>query len=172
MTRQIIFILCLIILIFSHYSCGQEKKALFDSIKNNSDYTWTLLHDSSNQTVDSIITFRSGEVISTGQPIYTITTKAEKRKTDSLTEVRKREKFPNPFAPATTFLPYTLMEKSLFRIAIYDTLGNEVANLINMELPFGEYLVNFSIYSVLKPNTYLLEIKYSDFTRVRKLIIK
>jgi hypothetical protein len=130
----------------------------------------TLNREDQNQTVDSIIIFQSGEVHSTGQPIFTITTKYEKRKTDSTNEAKKKE-IPNPFAPVRTYSNFSLSEKSLFSITMYDTLGNEKVKLVNNVLPPGEYEVNYSIYYIVEPNVYLLETKYKGFNDYRKLII-
>ena len=132
----------------------------------------TLNREDQNQTVDSIIIFQSGKVHSTGQPIFTITTKYEKRKTDSTNEVKKKDSIPNPFAPVGTHSNYTLTEKSLFSITMYDTLGNEKEKLINKVLPSGDYEVNYSIYYIMDPNIYLLETKCNGSIDYRKLVIK
>ncbi len=169
--RLIIYVLLTMGLFLSCSNNTQEKKALFDSIKNNSDYILTLNREDQNQTVDSIIIFQSGVVTSTGQPIFKITTKSEKRKTDSTNEARKKT-IPNPFAPATNSLNYSLSEKSLFTIILYDTLGNEIEKLVNQVLAPGDYEVSFSIYYIMEPNVYLLETKSKGYNDFRKLIIK
>ncbi|MDQ3021893.1 MAG: T9SS type A sorting domain-containing protein [Bacteroidota bacterium] len=169
--KQIILILLINTSLFSYYGHGQENKILFDSIKKDPVNTWTFEHKL-NRGLDSIIIFKTGIVTTTNQPIFTITTLAEKRAADSIIEAGRKQKYPNPFAPTTSSLNYSLGKKSLFTITIFDTLCNEIIHLMNEELPKGDYNVNFSIYSILKPGVYFLEIKYLSQVQLRRLIVR
>lgn len=168
MNKLLIFILPVSILLNSISNKSQDMKTVYDSIKNNPDYAWGICRNYLNQTADSIIIFKSDEV-GIHQPVYSITTKAEKRKLDSLSEAFK--KAPNPFAPATKYFFYSLSKNSLFKVSIYDTLGSEITTLINTELPYGDYEVYFSLYGILSPNTYVQKVQYDGQIQYRKLII-
>lgn len=169
--KKFVLKLLTIHLLFLSYSYGQEIKISFDSIKKSAE-PLLILRYNSTQTLDSIIIFKSGEIISTGFPVYTITTLAEKRTEDSTLETSKKQKYPNPWPAPTTSLTYHIEEESLFTIIVSDTLGNEIVKLLNEELPQGEYKVNFSIYGILKPDVYFVEIKFPGYLRSWKLIIR
>ncbi len=56
------------------------------------------------------------------------------------------QNYPNPFNPKTV-ISYQLPVSSKVTLKIYDVLGNEMATLVNEELPAGEYEVEFSTRS-------------------------
>jgi len=141
--------------------CTQTKKINIDITKIKFEGTLSFRHNS-NQTIDSIIIINTEKTItSTGDSIYNIITKEEKR----------IGKIPNPFAPETKFMVYSWQRTTLFSINVYDTMGYEIARLVNKELPPGEYLIYFAIYTVLNPGVYILEINYDNFEQIWKLII-
>jgi len=53
------------------------------------------------------------------------------------------QNFPNPFNP-TTKITYQIPELSFITLKVYDVLGNEIVTLVNIELPAGEYEVEFN----------------------------
>lgn len=163
-------ILQILISFVTSNGCGQKLD--LDSFNDKPENTWGFKSNPS-QTIDSIYVFDTGKITnSTGERIYEITTYAEKRKDDSLLEISKNEKFPSPFAPPTTFIAYSFKETTLFIETVYDTLGFEYTKLLEKELIHGEYLVNFAIYSVLKPGTYFMETIINNQKHLRKLIIQ
>ncbi|HMQ79027.1 MAG TPA: hypothetical protein PKE39_01825 [Ignavibacteria bacterium] len=152
--------------------CGQKHKLDFYNFNVKPEDTWRF-NTNPSQTIDSIFVFDTGKIInSTGERIYEITTYAEKRKDDSLLEISKNEKFPSPFAPPTTSMPYTFKETTLFIETVYDSLGFEYTKLLEKELLPGEYIVKYAIYSVLKPGSYFMETIINNQKQLRKLIIK
>ena len=56
------------------------------------------------------------------------------------------QNYPNPFNPKTV-ISYQLPVSSKVTIKIYDVLGNEVATLVNKELPAGSYEIEFNTSS-------------------------
>jgi len=52
------------------------------------------------------------------------------------------QNYPNPFNPSTT-ISYTLASSSSVKLVVYNTLGKEVAVLVNREQSSGTYTVNF-----------------------------
>lgn len=79
------------------------------------------------------------------------------------------EAYPNPFNPTTT-IKFQLPQNSFVTLKIYDILGNEIATLINAELPGGEYKVPFNASS-LSSGIYLYQIKAGNFTQTKKLTL-
>ncbi|MDZ7622912.1 MAG: YCF48-related protein [Ignavibacteriaceae bacterium] len=64
------------------------------------------------------------------------------------------QNYPNPFNP-TTKIHFTIPGRTeyysvpqIVTLKVYDVLGNEIATLVNEELPAGEYEVEFNINSV------------------------
>jgi endonuclease/exonuclease/phosphatase family metal-dependent hydrolase len=53
------------------------------------------------------------------------------------------QNYPNPFNPTTT-LSFVIGHRSFVNLKVFDILGNEIATLVNEELPAGEYQVEFS----------------------------
>jgi len=143
-----------ILLIVPIFCCGGKSQIDISAIEIDGELT--VKHDPS-QTIDSIIVFNTGKIITTTRDsIYSIITRAEKRKNDSITEALKN-KIPNPFAPPTIRQSFTLNENSLFSIIAYDTTGDEVIKLIDDKFSKGVFEVYFAIYSILKPGTYILK---------------
>lgn len=61
--------------------------------------------------------------------------------------------YPNPFNPSTT-ITYSIPTHSMVQLVVYNTLGKEVAILVNDEKPTGSYAVNFN-GSALSSGVYL-----------------
>jgi hypothetical protein len=55
---------------------------------------------------------------------------------------RLEQNFPNPFNPSTT-IDFSLPARAQTRLAVYNTLGQEVAALVNGELESGRHSVRF-----------------------------
>jgi len=79
------------------------------------------------------------------------------------------QNFPNPFNPSTT-IKYQLPKTSLVTIKVFDVLGNEIATLVNEELPAGEYEVEFDA-SGLTSGVYFYKLTSGDDIETRKMIL-
>jgi hypothetical protein len=53
-------------------------------------------------------------------------------------------------------------------LKVYDVLGNEIATLVNEELPAGEYEVEFD-GSGLTTGIYFYQLKAGEFTQTKKM---
>ena len=53
------------------------------------------------------------------------------------------QNYPNPFNPSTN-IGFRVAGFGFVSLIVYDALGNEVVNLINKELPAGEYKIEFN----------------------------
>ena len=53
------------------------------------------------------------------------------------------QNYPNPFNPST-IVQYSISQRSKILLKVFDTLGNEVATLVNEEKPAGTYEVEFN----------------------------
>jgi hypothetical protein len=89
------------------------------------------------------------------------------------------QNYPNPFNPSTT-IGFTISPARTklyaggdFRFTIlkvYDILGNEVATLVNEELPAGRYGIDFDA-SELTSGIYFYHLRAGGFTEVKKMIV-
>jgi len=79
------------------------------------------------------------------------------------------QNFPNPFNPSTDIL-YQAPVGGHVTLKIFDSLGREIATLVDADLPAGYYDVTFNAES-LPSGIYFYRIMASNFTSVRKMVL-
>jgi hypothetical protein len=79
------------------------------------------------------------------------------------------QNYPNPFNPVTT-IAFSLAERSLVKLAVYDLTGREVARLLNEERDAGNHAVTFDA-GTLPTGVYFYQLQAGSFAAVRKLIL-
>jgi len=79
------------------------------------------------------------------------------------------QNYPNPFNPSTT-IKYTLPERSIVELIVYDIIGREVELLVNEEQDSGYYELNF-IASGLTSGVYFYQLKAGTFIQTKKMIL-
>ncbi len=79
------------------------------------------------------------------------------------------QNYPNPFNPTTT-IQYYMPERSLIRLVVYNTIGQEVAVLADGEKEAGTYSVNFNASS-LPSGIYFYRIQAGKFIETKKMIL-
>lgn len=79
------------------------------------------------------------------------------------------QNYPNPFNP-TTRIRFTIPSKDFVTLKVYNTLGEEVAVLVNKEMNAGSYEVNF-IASKLSSGVYFYTLNTSNFTKTMKMLL-
>jgi len=83
------------------------------------------------------------------------------------------QNYPNPFNPST-IIKYTISNKQFVSLKVYDVLGNEVATLVNEQLPAGEYEVEFKPESSIKnpaSGVYFYKLIAGTFSETKKMIL-
>ncbi len=81
------------------------------------------------------------------------------------------QNYPNPFNP-TTKIKFYLKQSAKVKLDIYNILGQQVAELINQELPSGFHEVEFNA-SGLASGIYIYRINAGNkFTSVKKMILE
>jgi hypothetical protein len=83
------------------------------------------------------------------------------------------QNYPNPFNPSTK-IKYQIPEISFVILKIYDVLGNEIATLVNEELPAGKYEVEFSmglINQTLPSGVYFYQLYAGSFVETKKMVL-
>jgi hypothetical protein len=78
------------------------------------------------------------------------------------------QNFPNPFNPSTT-IGYALPRRSHVTLTVFNSLGQQVATLVNGELDAGCHEVKFDA-SKLSSGVYLYQLRAGAYMETRKLI--
>jgi C1A family cysteine protease len=81
---------------------------------------------------------------------------------------RLNQNYPNPYNPSTT-IKYSVAQKAVVNITVFNTLGQPVRELVNMEQAPGEYQVSFDA-GELASGVYYYRLKSGKFTEIRKMI--
>jgi Secretion system C-terminal sorting domain len=85
------------------------------------------------------------------------------------TEFELAQNYPNPFNPSTT-IRFGLPQRSHVALAVYNTLGQKVAELINREFEAGYHEVRFDAGG-LASGVYLYRIEAANFVSTKKLLL-
>jgi len=79
------------------------------------------------------------------------------------------QNYPNPFNPATV-INFTIPKAGNVTLKVYNTLGQEVATLVNEYKNASNYQVDFNA-SNLASGVYIYTIKAGDFAQSKKMIL-
>jgi hypothetical protein len=79
------------------------------------------------------------------------------------------QNYPNPFNP-TTNIRFSLTEANQVKLIVYNTLGQEVATLVNEFMNAGTFEVNFDAKN-LPTGTYFYSITAGEFNTVKKMLL-
>ncbi|MEO8231036.1 MAG: T9SS type A sorting domain-containing protein [Ignavibacteriota bacterium] len=84
-------------------------------------------------------------------------------------EYALEQNYPNPFNPSTT-IRFTLPQSSMLKISVYNTLGEEVANLVNETYEAGLHEIVFNAKN-LTSGVYFLRMDAGSYTSTRKITL-
>lgn len=79
------------------------------------------------------------------------------------------QNYPNPFNP-TTKISYSIKERGLVTIKLFDVLGNEVITLVNELKEAGRYEVELNA-SNLSSGVYLYTLKAGNYHQTKKMVV-
>ena len=79
------------------------------------------------------------------------------------------QNYPNPFNPITE-IKYTLAKSENITLKVYNSLGSEVATLVNGFMNIGTHSVKFNAKG-LTSGIYFYKIKSDNFTSTRKMLL-
>ena len=79
------------------------------------------------------------------------------------------QNFPNPFNPSTT-IGYALPRRSHVTLTVFNSLGQQVATLVNGEMEAGYHDVKFDA-SRLSSGVYLYRLHAGNHIEVRKALL-
>jgi hypothetical protein len=84
-------------------------------------------------------------------------------------EFQLYQNYPNPFNPVTS-IKFDIPKSSFVKMKIYDVLGKEIADLVNMDMQAGRYEVNWN-GTENASGIYFYKIETKDFTKVMKMVL-
>jgi len=79
------------------------------------------------------------------------------------------QNYPNPFNPSTT-INFSLAQSGNVRLAVYNTLGQEVTTLVNDFKESGNYQVSFDAVN-LSSGVYIYQLETPNFSSIKKMIV-
>ncbi len=79
------------------------------------------------------------------------------------------QNYPNPFNPST-IIKFGLPEQSKVRLTVYNSLGEEVIELLNENMPAGHHQVKFD-GSNLSSGLYFYKISTNNYVAVKKMML-
>jgi hypothetical protein len=91
-------------------------------------------------------------------------------------EYSLKQNYPNPFNPATNIgfrisgLPDGKAGFRFVSLKVFDVLGNEIAKIVDEELPIGEYNFNFNAAD-LNSGIYFYQLKTEGFVETKKMLL-
>jgi hypothetical protein len=84
-------------------------------------------------------------------------------------EYSLEQNYPNPFNP-TTQIRYSIPKAGLVTLKVYNTIGEEIATLVNEQAEAGRYIVEFNSNGFAS-GVYLYKITAGDFVQTKKMIL-
>ena len=85
-------------------------------------------------------------------------------------EFTLEQNFPNPFNP-TTHLRFAIADLRFVSLKVFNVLGQEVATLVNSQLPAGSYDVTFDARS-LSSGVYFYRLSAGSMVQTKKMILE
>ncbi len=88
---------------------------------------------------------------------------------DELYSVKSFSVYPNPFNPTTT-ISFSIQEKEIVRLTVFDLLGRQVSTLIAKTLERGDYHIPFN-GSNLPSGIYLCRLSFNNKTFYKRILL-
>lgn len=103
------------------------------------------------------------------QQKYSTITSVETDITSIPSKYLLEQNYPNPFNPSTK-IAYQLPQSGFVTLKVYNTLGKEVATLVNEEKSAGRYSIDFNAAN-LSTGVYFYKLTANGFTQINKMLL-
>ncbi len=108
--------------------------------------------------------------IAAAEALYNTITSIEIDNEIKPTEYKLSQNYPNPFNPSTQ-IQFQIIENGFVNLSVYNTIGEEVAVLINEDLQSGTYTVTFDAADKLTSGIYFYKMTSGSFSQVNKMML-
>ena len=155
--------------------CDTGSDILVSANRGDSWDSWAEGLPASPRNPVSFMTFSKGFVfvaVAGGvwrRPLLELTTSAAHRSHEVPKIFGLSQNYPNPFNPVTTF-QFSIVNRQLTILKVYDILGREVATLVNEVKQPGVYTVQWDA-SRQSSGVYFYRLQSGSFVDVKKLIL-
>ena len=85
------------------------------------------------------------------------------------TEYSLSQNYPNPFNPNTK-IQYSILEASNVKLSVYNSMGQEVMQLVNENQSTGKYIVDFNAKN-LPSGVYFYRLQTGKFINTKKMML-
>lgn len=156
----------------THLIAGTSGYGVFVSADHGTTWIQTGL---TNQHVPSLIV--NGEYLFAGtwgagvwrRPLSEIISSVEFPLTQPPIQFSLQQNFPNPFNPSTT-ISYALPRRSNVMLTVFNTLGQQVATLVNGEIGAGFHSVEFNAAG-LASGAYFYKLQGGSYVDTKRLLL-
>ncbi len=100
---------------------------------------------------------------------YPLITSVDEETTQFPSDFKLSQNYPNPFNPVTK-IEYQVAALNYVSLKVYDILGNEIAALVNGEIPAGKYEIEFDARN-LPGGVYIYRIMAGKYQETKKMIL-
>ena len=135
----------------------------------NGQGTTTQAHDytfSDNSVIPGSYSYRLKQIDYDGRFSYSNVVNVE---ITAPTVFQLSQNYPNPFNPSTT-ISYSLAQAGNVRLAVYNTLGQEITTLVNEFKESGNYQISFDAAN-LSSGVYLYKLETPNFVQIKKMVV-
>ncbi|MCF8396156.1 MAG: T9SS type A sorting domain-containing protein, partial [Melioribacteraceae bacterium] len=80
-----------------------------------------------------------------------------------------KQNYPNPFNPTTT-IEFSIPERSVIKLMIYNSIGQEIESIINEEIPAGNYKFNWDA-SQYSSGVYFYKLVSNNYSITKKALL-
>ncbi len=80
-----------------------------------------------------------------------------------------RQNYPNPFNPSTN-IKYSIKQKGMVTLKVFNSIGQEIASMVNEVKEPGRYSVDFDAYD-LPSGIYFYQLITNDFQEIKKMML-
>lgn len=144
-------------------------------LSTNNGTSWTSVNDGlTNPNIRSLAVLGTDLFAGTDngvwkRPLAEIVSSVEGFLTDLPAEFKLNQNYPNPFNPTTT-IRFALPKSQRAQLRVYNTLGQEVATLVNEDKPAGTYSIEWNAGTVAS-GVYFYQLKAGGYSATRKLLL-
>lgn len=136
------------------------------TVGSNSVFSYEIT-DPSIEAVSLTATDNNGNT--SGFAFIELITDVEKENNIIPTEFSLSQNYPNPFNPATR-ISFSISKEEFVSLKVFNSLGQEAAELVSEILTAGNYSVSFDA-SEFTSGVYFYQIKAGSFTEIKKMML-